>query len=96
MFQCTVYNEGAFYAQEICAFLSCVVPTYFVGETAKKSCENVPKHLTKPMKTKIPKFPEPYHRKQEKQPGILKTMIFEHSWSLSLQVAKPKIMLTLR
>ena len=39
------YIRGIFYIQEIYTFLSSVVPTYFVGETAKKSFENVQKRL---------------------------------------------------
>lgn len=36
------------------------------------------KYLTKEEKTRIPKVLEAHRRKQEKQPGILKAMIFKY------------------
>ena len=40
-FQCTVYIEEVFYIEEIWTFPSCVLPTYFVAEIAKRSLEYV-------------------------------------------------------
>ena len=48
------------------------------------------KDLTKPEKNKIPKFPEAHCRKQEKQPRILKTMIFDMIDSFHYSSTKPK------
>lgn len=41
------------------------------------------KYLTKEEKTRIPKVLEAHRRKQEKQPGILKAMIFKYGWWLT-------------
>ena len=58
------------------------------------------KDLVKPKNiketSKSPKFPETHHRELEKQSGILRAVIFGHNWALSLQLAKSKVMLTLR
>lgn len=47
MFQCTGYIQGVYFIEELHTFPSCVVPTFFVVETAKKSRQNIQKRFSK-------------------------------------------------
>ena len=46
-FSLKIFHKGLFCIEETYTLSFCVVQTYFVGETAKNSCQNVQKRLSK-------------------------------------------------